>query len=98
MVNTDLKDISRHPTFEVAMDNGYDAVYHRMGAFKKGVNIKQLDYLLLSPTLFGLVKNSGLNRKAVWPEIRPQGNIYNNIQNAANAASERPVIWGEIEI
>lgn len=96
--NTDLKDISRHPTFEVAMDDGKDAGYYRMGAYKKGVNIRQQDYLLLSPTLFRLVKSSGLNRKAVWPEMRPQWSIYNTIQKAEQAASEHPVIFAELVI
>ena len=95
---TDLNDISRHSSFEVAADNGNDAGYYRMGAYKKGVNIKQLDYLLLSPALFKWVKSGGLNRRAVWPKIRPQWSIYPTIQNAENAASEHPVIWVELDI
>lgn len=96
--NTDLKDISRHPTFEVVADNGSDAEYYRMGAYRKGVNIKQLDYLLFSPALFKKIKKSGLNRRAVWPEVRPQWNFYSTIKKAENAASEHPVIWGDIDI
>lgn len=96
--NTDLKDISKHSSFEVVADNGSDAGYYRMGAYRKGVNIKQLDYLLLSPALFNKVKKSGLNRRALWPEVRPQWNIYSTIKKAENAASEHPVIWGEIGV
>jgi len=96
--NTDLKDISRHPTFEVVADNGNDAEYYRMGAYRKGVNIKQLDYLLLSPALFNSIRSCGLNRKAVWPKVRPQWSIYNSIQQKENAASEHPVIYAELDI
>lgn len=95
---TDLKDVSKHRTFEVAIDDGEDAGYYRMGAYKKGVNIKQLDYLLLSPALFNKVKKSGLNRRAVWPKVRPQWSIYNTIQKAENAASEHPVVFVELDI
>ena len=68
-----------------------------MGAYQKGVNLRQMDYLLLSPTLFKKVKNCGMNRKAVWPEKRPQWNIYSSIQGALNAASEHPVIYFEVD-
>lgn len=93
---TDLKDISRHHLFKVAKDNGEDAGYYRMGAYNRGVNIKQMDYLLLSPTLFHKIKNCGMNRKAVWPEKRPQWKIYNTVNSSSAAASEHPVIWFEI--
>lgn len=93
---TDLKDISKSKTFNVAIDEGKDATYYRMGAYRMGVNIKQKDYLLLSPTLFAMVKSSGLNRKGVWPEKRPNWRIYSSIRNKEQAASGHPVIWLEI--
>lgn len=95
---TDLKDISKHPGFHVAVEKEKDAGYLGMKAYRMGLNIKQKDYLLLSPELFGLVKNSGLNRRAVWTENSSQGQVYNTIKNKKQAASQHPVIWGEIEI
>lgn len=95
---TDLKDLSKSKTFNVDIDEGKDATYYRMGAYQMGVNIKQKDYLLLSPTLFANVKNSGLNRKGVWPEKRPNWGIYSSMQNRNQAASEHPGVWGEIRI
>ena len=53
---TDLKDITKHKTFNVDFDKGKDADYFRLGAYRLGVNIKQKDYLLLSPELFKKVK------------------------------------------
>lgn len=88
----DLKNISRHQTFKVAKDVGEDTGYYRMGAYKMGVNIKQKDYLLLSPDLFKKVKDCGISRKAVWPEKRPQWEIYNSVQSASKAASEHTVL------
>ncbi len=93
---TDLKDISKNKTFNVDIDEGKDATYFRMGAYRMGVNIKQKDYLLLSPALFVNVKSSGLNRKGVWPEKRPNWGIYSSMQNRNQAASEHPGVWGEI--
>lgn len=95
---TDLRDISKNKTFNVDIDEGKDATYYRMGAYRMGVNIKQKDYLLLSPTLFTNVKTSGLNRKGVWPEKRPNWGIYSSMQNRNQAASEHPGVWCELTI
>jgi endonuclease/exonuclease/phosphatase family metal-dependent hydrolase len=95
---TDLKDIIKSKTFNVAIDEGKDATYYRMGAYRMGVNIKQKDYLLLSPSLFENVKRSGLNRKGVWPEKRPNWRIYSSIRNKEQAASLHPGVWCELTI
>lgn len=95
---TDLKDITKNKTFNVDFDEGKDATYYRLGAYRMGVNIKQEDYLLLSPNLFSKVKRSGLNRKGVWPEKRPNWNIYSTLHNKNQAASEHPGVWGEINL
>ncbi len=96
--NTDLKDITKHLSFEVDCDKGKDAKYYSLGAYRMGVNIKQKDYMLLSPSLYNAMIDSGLNRKAVWPKKRPQWSIYKTVTSESNAASEHPVIWGVIEI
>jgi endonuclease/exonuclease/phosphatase family metal-dependent hydrolase len=95
---TDLKDVSKHPSFNVAGEKEKDAGYLGMKAYRKGLNIKQRDYLLLSPEMFSRVKNSGLNRKATWSERASQWPVYSTIKNEKQAASEHPVVWGEIEI
>jgi exonuclease III len=96
--NTDLKDITKHLSFEVDIDKGNDATYFRLGAYRMGVNIKQKDYMLFSPTLFNKIKDSGLNRKAMWPEKQPQWSIYKSVSNRNVAASEHPLVWGYIDI
>ncbi|MCK7591287.1 hypothetical protein M0G43_11935 [Subsaxibacter sp. CAU 1640] len=93
---TDLKDITKHLSFEVDYDEGIDASYHRMGAYRKGVNIRQTDFMLLSPSLFQTIADSGLNRKAMWPEKRPQWSTYKSVLNKNQAASEHPAVWGLI--
>ncbi len=95
---TDLKDISKHPAFNVAVEKEKDAGYLCMKVSRMGLNIKQKDYLMLSPELFSRVKNSGLNRKAMWPENASPWQVYKSIKNAKQAASEHAVVWGEIEI
>jgi len=95
---TDLKDISKHPSFNVAGEKEKDAGYLHMNAYRMGLNIKQRDYLLLSPEMFSRVKNSGLNRSAIWPAIASRWPVYDTIKNKKQAASEHPVVWGEIEI
>ncbi len=95
---TDLKDVSKHPGFNIAVEKEKDAGYLCMKAYRMGLNLKQKDYLLLSPELFTRVKNSGLNRKAIWQEKASQWQVYNTIKIEKQAASEHAVVWGEIEI
>jgi len=95
---TNLKDVTRHHSFNVDYDKGKDAGYFSLGAYQKGVNIKQKDYLLLSPELFAKVKICGLNRRGVWPEKRPMWSIYPSMKQKNHAASEHPAIWVEVDV
>ncbi|SDD91090.1 Endonuclease/Exonuclease/phosphatase family protein [Pricia antarctica] len=96
--DTKMKDVTRHRSFKADNDEGRDAAYFRLGAYRLGVNIRQKDYLLLSPNLFSKVANSGLNRKAVWPDKKPMWSIYSSIHDKKQAASEHPAIWAKIDI
>ena len=95
---TDLKDVSKHRTFEVDLDKGKDSRYFRLGAYKMGVNIKQRDYLMLSSKLFKVVKNSGLIRKGIWFKKRPQWEMLKSIKNETHMASEHPLVWSQLKI
>ena len=95
--DTDLRDISKYPNFNVDMDEGKDASYFRMGAYQKGVNIRQKDYLLLSPELFTSLKESGLNRRAMWPERRARWPLYPSVKKREQAASQHPLLWATLQ-
>ena len=95
---TNLKEVTKHPSFNVDFDKGKDAGYYSLGAYRMGVNIKQKDYLLLSPELFDKVKSSGLNRKGIWAEKRPMWSVYPSMENKTQSASEHPVIWVRLSI
>ena len=97
-LGTDLKDISKHHTFEVDLDKGKDSKYYRLGAYKMGVNLKQSDYLMLSSKLYRTVKAGGLIRKGIWFKKRPQWNILKSIKNELHSASEHPMVWSELKI
>ena len=96
--NTDVKDITKHFSFEVTTDEGDDATYFRLGAYRKGVNIKQKDYLLFSQALFERMQDSGLNRKAMWPNNKPKWSTYKEVSSKYNAASVHPLIWGSLNL
>ena len=90
---TDLRDIVKHDSFETDLDLGTHSGYYRMGGYRKGINIKQKDYLLLSPSLFDNVSDSGLNRKAMWPSKMPKWPLYDSMVSELDAASDFPLIW-----
>lgn len=95
---TDLRDISKHRSFEVDLDKGKDSNYYRLGAYKMGVNIKQRDYMMLSSKLYGAVRNGGLIRKGIWFKKRPQWNMLKSIKNETHMASEHPMVWSQLKI
>lgn len=96
--DTKIKDVTRHQSFKADSDEGRDATYFRLGAYRMGVNIKQKDYLLLSPNLFANVTDSGLNRKSVWPDKKPIWSVYSSMHSKKQAASEHPAVWACINI
>lgn len=95
---TDLVDVSKHTSFKADMDKGSSANYFSLGAYRMGVNIKQKDYLLLSPKLFERVARSGMNRMGTWPERKPKWRLYPSIASKQHAASEHPLIWADMNL
>lgn len=96
--NTDMLNISELSNFEAELDTGIDTGYYRMGAYRKGVNVEQHDYLLASPGLFSKVSGSGMNRKAMWPTKRPIWETYESIQQERDSASEHPLLWVSLNL
>ncbi|MEM1337098.1 MAG: hypothetical protein AAGF96_05080 [Bacteroidota bacterium] len=96
--DTDLRDIGRHPSFAAVSDKDADRSYHRLGAYAKGVNLKQRDYLLLSPALWEKVQACGMDRRGIWPEKRPQWPVFKTLKNREQQASEHPLLWAEVDI
>tara|TARA_R110000744_G_scaffold163543_5_gene280529 strand:- start:215 stop:1318 length:1104 start_codon:yes stop_codon:yes gene_type:complete len=92
---TDLMDVSKHKCFNTDSDNGSSGTYFSLGAYRMGVNIKQQDYLLLSPSVFKNIKKAGMNRQGTWPDRKPNWRLYPSIASKHHAASEHPMIWGE---
>jgi endonuclease/exonuclease/phosphatase family metal-dependent hydrolase len=87
--SSDLRDISVHPTF---VSDG------RVGTYKNGTPSTKIDYLLLSPALFDLVKAGGIFRKGVWGGVN--GTLfphYEEMTKPVHAASDHAAIWADIE-
>ncbi|MCR9228788.1 MAG: endonuclease/exonuclease/phosphatase family protein [Flavobacteriaceae bacterium] len=94
---TDLHSASRHPEFIADKDLDGHAHYHSMTAYRKGVNLKQQDYLLVSPSLWERTIGAGLHRKGIWPGNQGKWPVYPTMQKAGHAASEHPLIWMEVK-
>lgn len=91
LVNTNLKDISKHPTFDTGEFPG-------KGTFGLGNDSNKIDYLLLSPALFARIKKCGLFRKGAWPGKNPKRwTVYDEITEELHVASDHHVVWCELE-
>jgi endonuclease/exonuclease/phosphatase family metal-dependent hydrolase len=95
---TDLKDVSEHPTFDTGEWKGKPEVGDKgMGTYGLGNDNQKIDYLMLSPELFGRVTKSGLFRKGAWPGKSPvRWTVYDELEREIHVASDHHVIWAEI--
>ena len=88
LTDSDLKDVSEHPVYE---SDG------RIGTFGDGNKSNKIDFILLSPKLFELVKHAGVFRLGVWGG--KNGTLFPHlptITKAEEAASDHAAIWAEL--
>jgi len=87
---TDLKDISQHPAF--ANDG-------RPGTYGNGNKSQKIDYVLLSPALFGNVIGGGTFRTGVWGG--KNGTLWPHYQTmirSVQAASDHAALYADINV
>ncbi len=90
LTDTDLKDISDHPSFDTGEFAG-------KGTFGLGNDSNKIDYLLLSPALFARITACGLFRKGAWPGKNPKRwTVYEELKEEIHVASDHHVVWCEI--
>jgi endonuclease/exonuclease/phosphatase family metal-dependent hydrolase len=84
--NTDLKDVMSHPTYTGTP-----------GTFDTGKRLNQkLDYILLSPALWSLVKAVGVERKGIYAPRTFEHFV--TVTSDDNAASDHAAVWVDLDI
>ena len=87
--DTDLADITTHAKFK---SDG------RPGTFGNGTKAGKIDYILLSPQLFGLVQGGAIFRKGAWGgkngDMWPH---YPTMTSAVQAASDHAALYAKID-
>ena len=85
-----MEDIATHPTFT---DDG------KPGTFGNGTKSQKIDYVLLSPALFGAVTGGGVFRTGVWGgkngTLWP---IYPTMTKPVHAASDHAAVYADIAL
>jgi endonuclease/exonuclease/phosphatase family metal-dependent hydrolase len=84
------KDAFSHPQFN---DGGFPGTFGSCGPSNK------IDYLLLSPALFGKVQKGGVVRDGMWPGIKPKKwNVFPQLTKEEEAASDHAAIWVDLDV
>lgn len=95
---TDLVDVSEHPNFQVGEFNVPEDNNRGVETFGFGNDNQKIDYILLSPALFGRVTSAGLWLKGAWPGSRPQRwEVYEQLTDDVHAASDHHANWANID-
>ena len=90
LAQTDLRDVSTHPKF---VSDG------RPGTFGNGTKANKIDYILLSPALFGRVTNARVFRKGVWGGTNGTlWPIYPTVTAKVHQASDHAAIYADINL
>ncbi|MEQ9334559.1 endonuclease/exonuclease/phosphatase family protein [Thalassobaculum sp.] len=90
IAGTGLTDVFAHPAFD---DGGYPGTYGLCNAANK------IDYILLSPDLYGRVRNTGVHRTGMWPGSRPRRwDSYPEVRKPRDAASDHAALWVDLDI
>ena len=85
LVDTDLKDVSNHPKWEGAI-----------GTYGTGKSkSSKIDYILLSPALWQLVKDVGIERRGIYA---PSLKIMWEGVSKTTAASDHGAVWVDLDI
>lgn len=98
LADTDLTDVSEHPNFTEFEFVPASATNRGIGTFGLGNDSNKIDYLLLSPALFGRVTLGGIFRKGAWPGVQPpRWEVYPQLTREVHVASDHHVIWADID-
>lgn len=96
LAQTDLTDVQEFAGFDAPLL--VPAKAPRNGTYGLGRPNQKIDYLLLSPALFGRVTAAGLFRKGAWPGTRPKlWDTYAELEREVHVASDHHVIWADID-
>lgn len=70
----------------------------RRGTFRS--SDEKIDYLLLSPALFGKIKAGGVDRKGVWhgPETHDPWEMLPTLTSEVQAASDHAAVWVDLDL
>lgn len=91
-LDTDLMEVTSHDSFDTGEFAG-------IGTFGLGNDNQKIDYIFLSPNLFGKITGAGLFRKGVWPGKEPvRWTVYDTLKKKIDVASDHHVIYVDLDL
>jgi hypothetical protein len=65
-----------------------------------GTGRDKIDYLLLSPELFGTVQKAAYNRSGVYrgPRVKNPWKMYDTIESPLQQASDHAAVWARLKL
>lgn len=93
-----LKNVYKFIKLRAQRDLGTGSEYHSLGAYQKGINLRQQNYILASPAFLEHIRCGGILRKGIWPGKHFQWDCYSSLKSNSDQASSNPLLWVDIAL
>jgi hypothetical protein len=103
VVGGDLNDTPSSPALQPLFSDGWhDVIDHasyptdRPGTYDTGTASNKIDYLIMSPDLWGCLQQAGIERRGSYhPKTwKP----FDTVEKAADEASDHHLVWAELDV
>ncbi len=92
---TEVRNILQSGCFKADRDYGKAATYFSLGAYQKGINLREKDYFLYNNTPSAELMSCGLSRRGVWSGKEHTWYCFPSITSGPNQASSHPLMWAD---
>ncbi|MBZ9629769.1 hypothetical protein LB465_03175 [Salegentibacter sp. LM13S] len=92
---TEIRNILKSGCFKADRDYGKAATYFSLGAYQKGINLRETEYFLFNNTPKAEIMSCGLSRRGIWSGRDRKWFCYPGITSGKNQASSHPLMWAD---
>lgn len=95
MSKKEIRNILKSGCLKADRDYGKASSYFSLGAYQKGINLRETQYLLYNNTPSAELLSCGLNRRGIWSGRTHNWYCYPDINSEVAQAGMHPLLWAD---